>query len=90
MVHITNSFASEKENTTRLCKGELQQAMKLLQKGSCIETSLSSCCIPAPLLILALLAKIFPLSGLDGAIVKYLLPQVVPAMLCGGPTLTSH
>lgn len=89
MVHIINSFASEKENTTRFCKGKLQQAMKLLQKGGCIETLLSSCCIPVPLLIFALLAKVFQLFGLDGARVKYILPQVVPAMLCEGPTLIS-
>lgn len=60
MAHINNSLASEKENTTRLCKGKLEKAMILLQKGICIETSLSSCCIPAPLLILeALLATLF-------------------------------
>lgn len=38
MAHINNSLASEKENSTRLCKGKLQQAMILLQKGTCIET----------------------------------------------------
>lgn len=89
MAHINNSLASEKEKTTRLCKGK--QAVILLQKGGCIKTSLSSCCIPAPLLILeALLAVLFQLFGLDGAMFKYILPQVVSAMLCGGPVLIFH
>lgn len=91
MDQIINSLAFEKENTTRLGKIKLQQAMKSLQKGSCIKATLSSCWLPAPLIILeALLAKLFQLFGLNGAIVKYILPQVVSAMLCGGPILSSH
>lgn len=38
----------------------------------------------------ALLAKLFQLFWLDGAIVQYILSQIVFVMLCGGPILLSR